>query len=1085
MERVASQTERPGVGITLLGGLGVRGPDGPLRLESAKTGALLAYLALTPGPHARAKLQGLLWPELPEDRAARNLRHALWDIRRKLGACRADVLAADRARVAFVPDGKVLVDALELVAARDTLRDTGGRDLPPLRWPIDDLLRGELLEGVFLADAPEFEEWLLGERERLRAVACDVLRALVSLHRQGGDLDAALERARTLVALDPWREESHRMVMELLTLAGEPAAALAQLEECRRILAEQLQTTPTADTVRLAERIRALAGGVATGVDPPLVRHNLPAQTTPFVGREEELEAVERLLASAECRLVCLLGPGGIGKTRLAIQIGQRQVLAASPGRAFTDGIWIVPPRECGGAGGVAGAVARALSLGDSPALGAPALEERLTEYLRHRRALLILDGFEHVLGEAGSLAALLAAAPLVKVLVTSRERLHLPGEWVVEVTGLAAPPGATADPDGSPAVQLFVQSARRARFGFDPTAQDLADVAALCSAVEGSPLAIELAAGWAGSLSMREIAAEVERHPAFLGSHDGGMRAVFASSWSRLRAPEREALTALSVFVGGYTREAAESVASASLATLRRLVDTSFLRHEASGRYTIHEVLRRFALDELARDPARLEQARSAHAGVIAARMRSLEARTAGACQRETLDEIEVELDNLQAAWRWAVTASRHDVLVACLGRLQAYAESRGWLRAAETLVGEAVNGLGGGERELLAELLIARGSLRNRMGAYAPAETDLERALGLTGIDESRATALAHLGAAAYLQGRHGEARQGLERAAGSGKGLRLRAMCSSLLGRVALEEGRHDDAEAAFNASLVLAREAGDSPNVRWAVNQLGLMAYFRGDLDQAHRLFEDAFALARAAGDMALVKEAATGLGYVSEDRGDFEGARERYQEALAVSRESGDRRGEVHSLMVIGETFRRPGAFAEARACCHDALGIAREIGSTYHVGLLIGNLAYLEAAAGQLDEAAAHVREVVRAYREGGPVSVVLPAVVSAAEILHRRGATRRAVELLGLVLAHPSNRKDHTEEAQRVLALVATALPPRTVTRHLSAGAGLDLEVTVRALGDDGGLDGSCPREPANGAHAQVRRPIQPPRAR
>lgn len=1055
--------------ITLLGGLGVTGPDGPLRLESAKTGALLAYLVLTPGPHARAKLQGLLWPELPEERAARNLRHALWDIRRTLGACHANVVAADRTRVAFEPDGAVLVDALALIETRDALRSDDARTCQPPRLPVDDLVRGELLDGVFLTDAPEFEAWLLGERERLRAVACDVLRGLISLHRQRGELDVALERARTLVALDPWREESHRTVMELLTLAGEPAAALAQLEECRRILAEQLETTPTADTVRLAERIRALAGGVATGVDPPLVRHNLPAQTTPFVGRATELEAVERLLASQECRLICLLGPGGIGKTRLAIQIGQRQVLAASPEHAFTAGVWLVPPGECGGAGGVAGAVARALSLGDSPALGAPALEERLTEYLRPRRALLILDGFEHVMGEAGSLAALLAAAPLVKLLVTSRERLHLPGEWVVEVTGLTAMSGTTAGPDRSPAVQLFVQSARRARFGFDPTAGELADVAALCAAVEGSPLAIELAAGWIGSLSMREIVAEVERHPGFLGSRDGGMRAVFASSWSRLRAPEHEALTALSVFVGGCTREAAESVAGVSLATLRRLVDTSFLRLEASGRYTIHEVLRRFALDELAKDPVRLEHARSAHAGVIAARMHALESQTTGGRQRETLDEIEAELDNLQAAWRWAVTGSRHDVLAACLGSLQAYAESRGWLRDAETLLGEALSGLGAGEEELAASLLIARGSIRNRMGAYAPAEADLERALGFTGVDASRAFALAHLGAAAYLQGRHGEARRRLERAAALAQGLRLRAMCSSLLGRVALEEGRHDDAEAAFDASLALAREAGDSRNVRWAVNQLGLMAYFRGDLDQAQCLFEDAFALARAAGDMALVKEAATGLGYVREDRGDFDGAREHYQEALAVSRECGDRRGEVHSLMVIGETFRRPGAFAEAWACYHDALGIAREIGSTYHVGLLIGNLAYLEAAAGRLDEAAVHVREVLRAYREGGAVSMALPAIVSAAEILHRRGATARSVELLGLVLAHPANRKDHANEAQRVLASIATSLPPRTVTRHMRAGARLDLETTVQALGDDGRLDGGASVAPSS----------------
>jgi len=1070
--------------VNVLGGFTVAGPDGPLRLESAKTGALLTYLALTPGAHSRAKLQGTFWPELPEDRAARNLRHALWDIRRTFGACNAIVVAADRTRVAFEPEGAVLVDALALLGVRDALREGADPRLSTARLSVEDMVRGELLDGIFLADAPEFEGWLLTERERLHAVACEVLRGLVALHRQRGELDAALARARTLVALDPWREESHRNVMELLTLAGEPATALAQFEECRRILAEQLQTTPTADTVRLAERIRS-SSGITTTTAPPLMRHNLPAQATPFVGRESELVAIERLLTAPECRLVCLLGPGGIGKTRLALQVGQRQLLTSSPGQVFTDGIWFVPPRECGGAGGVAGAVARGLSLGDSPVLGAPAPEERLADYLCRRRALLILDGFEHVLNEAGSLTSLLAAAPLVKVLVTSRERLHVPGEWVVEVAGLEPPSGGRREMDRSSATQLFVQSARRARFGFEPTPRELADVAVLCKAVEGSPLAIELAAGWAGSLSVREIATEVKRHPGFLGSREGGLHAVFASSWSRLGGEERKVLAALSVFMGGCTREAAESVATASLATLRRLMDGSFVRREATGRYTIHEVLRRFALDELEKDQVALDQARMAHAGYFAARLGVLEARAASAHQREVLDEIAAEIDNLQVAWRWAIAAGRREVLAASLGSLQAYAESRGWLRGAEALISEAVAAQGDRDPELAVALLIARGNLRSRMGDYGLAEADLRRALGMRGGGESHASALAHLGAAAYLQGRHSEARGHLERAMETAHTLRAWAMCFSLLGRVALEEGRHDDAEAAFNTSLALAREGRDGHNVCWAVNQLGLMAYFRGALDRAGRLFEEALALARAAGDMTLVKEAATGLGYIHEDRGDYAAARERYQEALVVSRESGDRRGEAHALMVIGETFRRAGAFEEGRAHYRDALEIAREIGSTYHVGLLTGNLAYLEAAAGQLEEASSLVREVLRAYREGGPVTMVLPAVVSAAEILYRRGACARALELLALVLAHPANRQDHTAEVERVLHSMDATVPPSTVKRHLAAATNLDFEETVRGLSDDGRLDGTTRPTPApprrSGGRIVSRRPPTP----
>lgn len=1042
--------------VTLLGGFAVTDAQKTYRLESTKVETLLAYLILSPGRHARAKLQGLAWPELAEARAARNLRHALWDIRRTFVG--AGVLAADRTRVAYEPNPGVLVDASELIALHDGLRS--GHEPRP-RLPLDALVRGELLDGAFLGDAPELEQWLLVERERLRTVSCDVLRALIILHRQQGDLTLALARARALIALDPWREESHRTVMELLTHAGEPAAALAQFEECRRVLAVQLQTTPTADTVRLAERIRAFSGDSAGSADPPLIRHNLPAQATPFVGREEEIEVIERLLLAPECRLVCLLGPGGIGKSRLALQVGQRQVLGGCTGRTFADGIWFVPLQQEGKAGDLAAAVARSLTLDEVPGIGAPALEARLGEYLRHRRVLLILDGFEHLMAEIGALAALIAAAPCAKVLVTTRERLGIPGEWVVEVGGLAPPVDAGSQ---SPAVELFAQSARRARFGLELASEELGAVADLCAAVEGSPLAIELAGGWAGSLTVREIAAEVARHPGFLGSREGGLRAVFESSWSRLGADEQRVLAALSVFAGGCTRAAAEAVTGASLATLRRLVDTSFVRHEPSGRFTIHEVLRHFASDELAADRASLEQTRAAHAAYVAQRLSTLAGGATGTCQRDVLDEIALELDNLQAAWRWAVGCSRFDIPAACLAGLAAYAETRGWLRAAEGLLGEALAGVGASDPELAAAMLTARGSLRNRMGAYPGAVEDLVRALAIVQDDRARAAALAHLGAASYLQGRHTEARERLERAMGDAGTPGLRAMCSNLLGRIALEEGRHDDAEAAFEKALAMSREAGDGHGARWATNQLGLMAYFRGALDASQRLFEHALGLARTAGDMALVKEAAIGLGYVREDCSDFDGARAHYHEALAVSRDCGDRRGEAHTLMVIGETYRRSGEPEAARACYRDALGIAREIGSVYLVGLLTGNLAYLEAAAGRLTEAAEYVREVLRAYVEGGTIATVLPALVSAAEVLYRRGDSTRALELLGLVLAHPANRQDHTVEAERVLALVATAVPPRTVKRHLAAGAALDLDVAVVALAGEGPLD-STPR--------------------
>lgn len=218
-----------------------------------------------------------------------------------------------------------------------------------------------------------------------------------------------LAYARRLVALDPWREDAHRTVMSLLAAMGEPAAALAQFEACRQVLAEQLQTPPTSETLRLAERIRGLPGAEASPAPSiPLLRHNLPVAPTPFVGREEELEAIAGLLAKPECRLISLLGPGGIGKTRLALQVALRLVLGGESGAAlFPGGIWFVPPREVPGDNVLFPAIAEAVGL---PAARSDAGGDRgaaLLSSLRPRRLLLIIDGFEHLLAEAAAASRL------------------------------------------------------------------------------------------------------------------------------------------------------------------------------------------------------------------------------------------------------------------------------------------------------------------------------------------------------------------------------------------------------------------------------------------------------------------------------------------------------------------------------------------------------------------------------------------------------------------------------------------------------------------------------------------------------
>lgn len=423
------------------------------------------------------------------------------------------------------------------------------------------------------------------------------------------------------------------------------------------------------------------------------------------------------------------------------------------------------------------------------------------------------------------------------------------------------------------------------------------------------------------------------------------------------------------------------------------------------------------------------------------------------------------VELDNLQAAWRWALAAGRPEVIADCLGGVVSFAQARGWLCGAEALITEAIEVFEEGEPALRLALLVARGTVRTCMGRYEHAREDLQSALRLDDPPgERHGMATAQLGACAYFQGRHQEASalldQAIARIGTSSQG----AMCRVLRGRVALEQGRHADAEKLFDAARAMAREVSDSANERTATNQLGMMAYFRGDLVHAERLFGDVLASARSAGDVVLVEEAATGLGIVREAQGEFAVARLHYEEALAICRESGNRRGEAYVLTVLGEVFRCSGAIAQARCVYSDALNIAREIGADYLVGLLLGNLAYVHAASGDLDEAEATLREVLHKYLRGAPVATALPAIISAAEVLHKRGASARALELLGLVRAHPANRQDHASEVERVLSAILPAVSPQTLKRRLRVGTLLDFETEVGRLLNGGSLQGNRP---------------------
>ena len=377
--------------------------------------------------------------------------------------------------------------------------------------------------------------------------------------------------------------------------------------------------------------------------------HNLPLQLTPFFGRAQELSDIASKLANPNCRLLTILGAGGMGKTRLSIEAAQVQI------ENFTDGITYVElaPIEEGesaaNSNSLASALVDALKIGLQ---GAAPLEEQLFAYLKRKEMLIVFDNFEHLIETAVFISHLLTQAPDVKVLTTSRERLNLQEEWLLPLHGLLYTDEAAEELS---AAQLFSQRAQQIKPAFEFSKEETA-VLRICKLVEGMPLAIEIAASWVAQLPCTAIANEIEKELDILTTEmrnvpdrHRSIRAVFDYSWERLNTKEQNALQKLSVFRGGFTLEAAQQVADASIRILSRLVGKSLLSVDENGRYAIHELLRQFAEEWLNQNETNVLEAHHRHCAFFLNLLSEQEPKIRGPQYLEMLSIINNDLDNIR----------------------------------------------------------------------------------------------------------------------------------------------------------------------------------------------------------------------------------------------------------------------------------------------------------------------------------------------------------------------------------------------------------------------------------------------------
>jgi predicted ATPase/DNA-binding SARP family transcriptional activator len=956
--------------LFLLGQLRIERDGVPITMDTRKALALIVYVAVTHQRHSRDALAAFLWPEYDRVRAFANLRRTVWGLNKALAG---DYLDVDRDTIGLNSTADLWLDVDRFTELLAACRLHGHHETDvcteclKLLTEAVELYTDDFLHGFTVHNSPGFDEWQFFQAESLQRQFADALERLVLGYRSQGEFKAAIAYARRWLVLDTLHEPAHRALMELYAWSGQYSAALRQYRECARALEEQLQVAPQDITVQLYQAIKAkqapvLPGGLRptaiseqaphsyngvipeVGLPVPRPTHNLPTQPDPFIERAEEMAEIASLIGDPTCRLLTLVGPGGIGKTRLAIQAAGEQL------ESFAHGVYFVPCGAVNSMTSLVSAIADALHF-SFYAGGDP--KQQLLDFLRPKNLLLVIDSAEYLADAVEALTGILIEASAVKILATSIERLNLREEWTLEVQGLRYPEHEK-DPDVErySAVQLFLQSARRAYAGYTVSEGDRPYIVRICRLVAGMPLGIELAASWVRALSCREIVSEVESNLDFLATslrnipeRHRSMRAVFEHTWNLLSHKEQLVLGRLAVFRGGFRRAAAEEVAEATLSLLLGLVDKSLLRRNATGSYEMLNVIRQYAEAKL--DQETLDQAKALHCAYYVALLQQSGESIKGKRQKEALAEIKEELENMRTAWIWAVEHGKRREIRVFASNLYLFYEMQSRFQEGEELfrkVAERLNHLGeaacgdGVDADLLAaQILARRGGFSYRLGLSEQAIHLLKESLAVfRSADELAETAfcLANLGDIARIRGEYGEARALLEESLAICEKTgdqRIAARTFTNLGVVAGSSGEYREARQLFQESLIIYQALGDLWGKTMVLINLGIIAYYLREYVEAQNLLHESLETATAIQNHYGIAISLNNLGLVAYELEQYADAKRLHQESCAIFKEIGYRLGAALTLNDLGNVTRALGEDEASQAYFREALKTAVEI----------------------------------------------------------------------------------------------------------------------------------------------------------
>ena len=810
-------------------------------------------------------------------------------------------------------------------------------------------------------------------------------------------------------------------------------------------------------------------------------QHNLPSQLTPFVGRSQEIAEIAVQLNKEDCRLLTLVGPGGVGKTRLALAIGETQI------SNITDGVWLVRLQPVATTDWIVPTIAEAIGFSFK---GAEEPHQQLLSYLSNKAMLLLLDNFEQLLDENGLhlLTDILEAAPSVKLLITSREALNLQEEWRFSISGLSTPSvdiDNNSDLEAYEAIQLFITCAYRVNPHFN-LFDERDSIARVCQLVEGMPLAIEMATSWLSSLSCQDIATKIEQ-----GLLDTRLRnvperhrsisAVLEQSWQLLNENERDIFCKLSVFAGGFRREATEAIADAGAYELAALVDKSLLQLDSSGRYWIHELTRQFATEKLDHFPEKKAAILDLHCEYYATFLQQREQRFRIEQSPEIIKELEEEIGNFRAAWNRALERKKIVQIRQAIWCMTEFYDFRGWFYEGENLLGQAVQVLFALEHDdiqqaalglalagqgnflhYLGQIERAKSLMRqgiavliplNRLRETAHAMSLLSRLYYTTGdLDEAEKSYRESVALATEIQdlvtmafgflnlgfiigslGRNHEAKQLLQDGLDHFRKINHRlgiAINLDALGGLASEMGEYQHAQQYYQDAFNYLAELDSRWHLSLNYERRAGLAYALGNYDQAEQLLRESLKLSEEVNDPRRISSCYASLADIYCVLQDFEQASQCFWKALKLGREATQRLLEARCLRGLGRIAYHREEYTQANKYLIESLTIYQESNMKSGIAQVYNELGRVSVHLDKESDALGYFYEALQISVESEIIPLILDTLVSIAELIASRNDPVNATELLTFSAYHSACHAATKAQIERLLNKLEKLLP-------------------------------------------------------